>query len=80
MNEEQKAFETKWHEKIVRPKGVHYQIPQTEYLVSAALYKWDPGDITIFAIVGPDGPPNWFTIKVAPEDLHWIEEDFEIVK
>jgi len=86
---EQEEFEAKWHNKWVRAKGEVYKIPPKEYYVTSALYKWekdhkyDIEDVTILAIMSREhNPPDvieWFTIKIAPEDLDKALADFEIL-
>jgi hypothetical protein len=81
MTPEQEQFEAKWHKRWVRPLGKHYQIPIKDYHVTAALLKWD-GEETIFAVMASDyntENKHWFTIKVAPQDLSKLEEDFEFI-
>jgi len=79
---EQKEFETKWHNKWVRARGEVYKIPQKEYYVTSALYKWEK-DVTILAVMSRDHSPpetiEWFTIKIAPEDLDKALADFEVL-
>jgi len=86
FKEEATAFEEKWLHKVVRPKGLYYQIPIKKYQVTAALYKYEDDDITIFAVMaedwspGPKGNAHWFTIKIGSEELNERMNDFEILE
>ena len=77
-------FEKQWHGRIVRPRGNHYKIPIKNYVVTAALYKYE-GDVTIFGIMaedyvpGPDGNAHLFTIRIGSEEFDECMNDFEIV-
>ncbi len=82
MNQEE--FEKKWFQKWVKPKGIHYQIPQKNYIVTAALYKGAADEqSSIFAIISedykPGTNPEWFTLHVADEDLVKLDEEFEFI-
>ncbi len=83
MNKEQQEFEKEWMGKTVRPKGTHFKIPIKNYFVTAALYKYENDNITIFAIMAEDynikTNKHWFTIKFKPEELKHLD-DFEIIK
>lgn len=68
-------FEDKWHTKIVRNVGTHWNLPVGEYWVSDALLNYDVENITIFAIMGVTGN---FTIKLSSEQLPWLDEEFII--
>ena len=75
-------FENKWHGKKVLAKGNHWKIPtDVNYEVTAALY--DEEDLTIFAVIADNYklPENsaWYTLRIVPDDLYKLEEDFEIV-
>lgn len=74
MNQEE--FASKWHNKIVVPIG-NYEIPVKEYYVTAALYKYDLDDITIFAILGMDNS-GWFTFELTPEEVENLDKEFRI--
>lgn len=81
MTSEQKQFENKWKDAIVKPKGLYYQIPIKKYKVTTALYKWENGE-TIFAIMSEDWSlknPEWFTIRIGSEELDERLKDFEII-
>ena len=82
--EESVAFEEKWHNQIVRPKGLHYKcLPIKNYRVTAALYKYEVGDITVFGIMAEDYNPktngHFFTIRMGPEELEKCLNDFAIL-
>lgn len=73
-------FAETWHEKIVIPLG-HYNIPQKEYLVTAALHHYDRDDESIFAVMATDyGKQNsdWFTYHLTDEDLHDLPNRFKV--
>jgi hypothetical protein len=74
MNQEE--FAKKWHKKIVVPIG-KYEIPIKEYYVTAALYKYDPDDITVFAILGMDNS-DWLTFKLTPEEVENLDKEFKV--
>lgn len=80
------TFEAQWKNKIVRLKGKCFKFPKKNYQVTAALYQYEDGDVTIFAIMaedyifGPDSNRQWFTIKINPEDFDKCMDDFEIVE
>ena len=84
MSLNSQEFEAKWHGKIVRPKGNHYKIPIKNYVVTAALYRYED-DITTFAIraedysPGPSGNAHWFTIGIGLEEFDKCMDDFEII-
>lgn len=76
------VFAEKWKNQKVRLRGTFYELPDKEYVVTAALYKWDSGDVTVFAIMAVDYTlenKHWFTIKIAPDDFEKCMGDFEIV-
>lgn len=78
----QAEFENKWLRKKVKPLGKHYQIPIKEYVVTGALLEYEANKVTIFAIMALDYSTenkHWFTMHIAPEDMHWLDEDFEII-
>lgn len=68
---------------MVRPRGEHYNIPNKEYTVTAALFEYEENGESIFAIMSedykPGDNPEWFTFRESPERLHLIEEEFEII-
>ena len=77
----QSEFEAKWHHKIVRPRGLHWQIPIKDYRVTACLYEYEEGKVTIFAIMALDYTPenkHWFTFHLSPSDMEWLDKDIEI--
>lgn len=79
----QEEFEKKWFQQWVKPRGIHYKIPQKNYIVTAALYKGGAEEESIFAIISedykPGANPEWFTLHVNEEDLVKLDEDFEII-
>ena len=80
MNAEE--FEEKWLYKKVKPLGLHYKIPIKEYIVTAALYCYEPNNITIWAIQALDYTlenKNWFTFRLNSEEVEIINTDFEIL-
>jgi len=81
MNKE--LFEKSFLGKTVRAKGEYFQsIPPGEYLVTAALYEFDPGDLTILAIVHhtySKDNPQWYTVKIAPEEFAAAIRDFDVL-
>lgn len=66
-------FEEKWLNKVVRPTG-HYNIPDKNYLVTAALYHWED-NITKFAIFS-DG---FITFDLEDDEVELLDERFEFV-
>jgi hypothetical protein len=77
-------FSEKWHEKKVRlKKNSDYQLPRTEYLVTAALLDYYEDGETIFAIASEEYTEEnmwWFTMKLKKEDVNeYLEENFEIL-
>lgn len=84
MTTEQKEFEAKYHGKKVRPLGNYYKnLPQKEYIVTAALLNWeDNGKTTIFAIKALDynlENKHWTTFYISDDDFDKTMSDFEIV-
>lgn len=80
MNDQE--FEEKWLNKKVKPRGLHYQIPIKEYIVTAALFEFESNGQSIWAIKALDYSlenKHWFTFKLAPSDIEWINKDFEII-
>ena len=77
-----KEFELKYLNKIVRPRNLRFTLPDKEYIVTAALYNFEPKDITIFAIKALDYTTenkHSFTIRIAENDLHESMSDFIIL-
>jgi hypothetical protein len=81
MNNKQQAFSDKWHYKVVVPKG-KYQIPQKEYVVTAALLDHGAEDgISIFAIMATDYTPEnkqWITFHLNSQEVEDLDNAFEI--
>ena len=79
---ESNEFAEKYLNKMVRYKGGHWGIPLKDYKVTAALYKYEEGNVTIFAVMSPDWHPpdnlEWFTIKLNENELQHLEL-FEIL-
>ena len=81
MNENE--FAEKWLNKLVRYKGQYYKIPtDVTYKVTAALYQYDDGGLTIFAVMSEKwNPPvniDWFTIRMSDDELKELE-NFELL-
>lgn len=74
MTSAQEVFEKRWHQKWVKNKGLHWNIPLGVYFVTAALLEWEDAR-SIFAISGSEGN---FTFYLAQSDLLALEEDFVI--
>ena len=79
MNKE--LFEKSFLGKTVRAKGEYYQIPPGKYICTAALYEFDPDDVTILAIIRAEETDDcpWFTIHIAKEDFPKAIRDFEVL-
>ena len=77
-------FEQQWKNKIVRLKLQHYSgIPDTTYVVTAALFEWETDDVTVFAIQSERYTlenKEWYTIKIGPEEFEKCMADFEVVE
>ena len=73
----QSEFETKWHYKIVKPKGEHYAIPAKEYIVTACLL--DPKRFAIMATDYSLENKQWITIDLDDEDIERLDDRFEIL-
>jgi hypothetical protein len=82
MTDEQKAFEAKWHHKILRWRGSQYEFLGTQrYYVTAALYDWEDGQ-TIFAIIGEDYNDTnkcWYTFRMSPKEVELLDSEFEFL-
>jgi len=75
-------FEKIFLGKLVRNKGQFFDIPISEYLVTAALFEFDPGDVTILAIMSKDYTPEntqWYTLKIDPVDFKAAIRDFDVL-
>lgn len=74
------TFEEKWHRKIVKPKGLKYNVPDKEYFVTSALeYETE----TIFAIKALDYSienKHWITFHLTSEDAAKLDDGFEILR
>lgn len=81
---EQKAFETKWHYKVIRPLNKHYQLPQKQYVVTSALLDYEnENKTTIFAIKATDYTfenKHMFTFKIDKSEIDVCMSDFEIIE
>jgi hypothetical protein len=74
-------FENKYHRKIVKPIGKLYNIPNKEYVVTAALYNYY--NETIFAIRALDYTienKQWITFRFDNNKIKECMSDFEIVR
>jgi len=74
-------FEQQWRGRRVRTRG-YYQVPQTTYIVTAALYRHKENNITIFAIMSERYTPDnkeWYTIEIADDEFDKCMADFEII-
>lgn len=76
-------FAESFHGKIVRAKGEYFEaIPPGEYLCTAALYEFDPDDVTILALLHhtySKDNPQWYTVKITKEEFKVAIRDFEIL-
>ncbi len=75
-------FEAQWMHKRVRPKLKYYQIPDTTYVVTAALYQYESNDETIFAIQSERYTlenKEWYTIRMGKDEFEARMTDFEII-
>lgn len=81
MNDKQEGFANKWHNKIVVPNG-KYQIPQKEYIVTAALLDYGAENgVTIFAIMAKDYTPEnkqWITFHLNNQEVEDLNNAFKI--
>lgn len=75
-------FEEQWHGKRVRPKLAYYEIPDTTYVVTAALYQYESDNETIFAIRSERYTlenKEWYTIRMGKDEFEARIADFEII-
>ncbi len=83
-NMTQEEFESKYHYKIIKPRGGYFKFPIKEYIVTAALLNYeDNGKTTILAIKALDYSlenKQWITIKIDKDELEARLEDFEVVR
>jgi hypothetical protein len=81
MNNKAREFAQKWHYKVVTPKG-KYQIPQKDYVVTAALLNHGAEEgITIFAIMATDYTvenKQWITFHLNSQEVEDLDNAFEI--
>lgn len=85
MHQDQKDFESKYHFKVVKPRGeVYKNLPIKEYIVTTALLNWeDNEDTTIFAIKALDYTlenKHWITIHIKKDELEKCMADFDIIE
>lgn len=77
-------FEQQWKGRIVRPKLQHYAgIPDTTYLVTAALFDGEDDGETIFAIMSERytfDNKEWYTIRIGGDEFEKCMADFEVVE
>jgi hypothetical protein len=83
MNETSTSFEMKYLNKMVRPtSSCKYDIKKVNYHVTAALYKYEENDISIFAIMDEHysmANNNWITFKLNEEEVKDLDNQFEII-
>lgn len=75
-------FEEQWYGKRVRPKSRYYQIPDTTYIVTAALYQHESDGETIFAIRSERYTrenKEWYTIHMGKYEFEARIADFEVI-
>jgi len=74
-------FEQQWRGKRVRLKG-YYKLPDTTYVVTAALYQHEEDKTTIFAIQSERYTfenKEWYTIKMGEEEFEKCIANFEVI-
>jgi len=81
MTDEQNKFADTYHMKKLRftPKAGVLELAAGDYICTAALYKWEPNEATLFAILGQGGPPNWISIQMMPDELETKLALFEVL-
>ena len=78
---DRELFKKSFLGKTVRNKGKFFDMPIQEYIVTSALYQFDPGDVTILGLLSKEpgmGSP-WFTLKIAPEDFKDAIRDLDVL-
>lgn len=85
LTQQQKDFTDKYHFKIIKPLGKHYQnIPIKEYIVTSALFNYeDDNKTTIFAIKALDynlENKHWITFHIDTKEFDKAITDFEIIR
>lgn len=80
---DKELFEKSFLWKTVRAKGEYFQaIPPGEYFCTAALFEFDPGDVTILALMHytySKDNPQWYTVKIAKDEFKDAIRDFEVL-
>ena len=83
LEQKRKEFAEKWHQKIVKRKGQHELTkPDSEYLVTAALWKYENNDkTTVFGIQSVDATEKLFLgIYIEDDEFEKVMEDFEVIR
>ena len=68
--------------KTIKNKGKFFDLPIREYVVTSALYQFDPGDVTVLSLVTPeyaDNESQWYTLYIYPEDFRTAMMDLDIL-
>jgi hypothetical protein len=83
LEQKRAEFAEKWHQQIVKRKGEHELTkPDSEYLVTAALWKYENNDrTTILGIQSVDASEKlWLAIHIEDEEFEKVMGDFEVVR
>ena len=83
LEQKREEFAKKWHRQIVKRKGQHELTKQySEYLVTAALWKYENNDkTTVLGIQSVDAAEKlWLGIYIEDNEFEKVMGDFEVVR